>query len=162
MDVPVVWFSLARLGLFAAALVVLYLVGMGGWLWVVTAAVIAWGLSYVLLGSMRDAALLYLANRPKTRKPSDDEVEEDALLDSDAVGADALPASDEAATDPRTASATQVVNQRNASATPPDHDVIEPEDSSESPPDARSETDAPDLIELDAPTPDGADERRKA
>ena len=59
--VPVITYSLLRLGLFGAALVVLWLVGMGGWLLVLVAVVIAFALSYVLLGRQRDAAARWLA-----------------------------------------------------------------------------------------------------
>lgn len=60
---PVVIYSLLRLGLFAAALAGLWAVGMGGWLLVVVAAVVAWALSYVLLGAPRTAAATWLAQR---------------------------------------------------------------------------------------------------
>ena len=53
---PVIIYSVLRLGLFAAALVGLWLAGMGGWLLVLVAALVAWALSYAVLGSRRDAA----------------------------------------------------------------------------------------------------------
>lgn len=63
---PLVVYSALRLGLFAVALVVLWLVGMGGWLLVVVAAVVAAAASYLLLRTQRDAAVLWLAQRRAT------------------------------------------------------------------------------------------------
>ena len=60
---PVIIYSVLRLGLFAAALVGLWLAGMGGWLLVLVAALVAWALSYAVLGSRRDAAARWLAER---------------------------------------------------------------------------------------------------
>lgn len=57
---PLVVYSVERLALFAAALVGLYWLHLGGWLLVVLAALIAWALSYVLLARSRDAAALWL------------------------------------------------------------------------------------------------------
>ncbi len=81
-------YTLWRLGLFAAALALLVWVGMGSWLAIVFAAVIAWALSYVLLGSQRDAAARHLARRAEARAarsgpaaPGDADVE-DAALDA--------------------------------------------------------------------------------
>ena len=53
---PVIIYSVLRLGLFLAALVGLWLAGMGGWLLVLVAAVVAWAVSYAVLGRQRDAA----------------------------------------------------------------------------------------------------------
>ncbi|WP_223145102.1 DUF4229 domain-containing protein [Actinotalea subterranea] len=64
---PLVVYSALRLGLFAAALGALWWVGLGGWLLVVVAAVVAWALSYVLLAGPRDAAALWLAGRAERR-----------------------------------------------------------------------------------------------
>ncbi|MDM7854414.1 DUF4229 domain-containing protein [Cellulomonas alba] len=61
-------YSLLRLGLFAVCLGVLYLVGMRSFLLVVVAALVAWGLSYVLLGRWRDAAASQLAEAAERRK----------------------------------------------------------------------------------------------
>lgn len=61
-------YSLLRLGLFAVCLGVLFLVGMRSWLLVVLAALLAWGLSYVLLGRWRDAAANQLAEAAERRK----------------------------------------------------------------------------------------------
>ena len=62
-------YSLLRLALFAAALLVLWLVGMGGWLLVLVAVVVAFALSYVLLGRQRDAAARWLADRQSGARP---------------------------------------------------------------------------------------------
>lgn len=60
---PIVTYSLLRLGLFAAALLALWFAGMGGWLLVLVAAVVAWALSYVFLGRQRTAAAVWIAER---------------------------------------------------------------------------------------------------
>lgn len=60
---PVIVYSVLRLGLFALALVGLWAAGMGGWLLVVVAAVAAGALSYVLLGRQRTAAATWIAER---------------------------------------------------------------------------------------------------
>lgn len=60
-------YSLLRLGLFALALVALWAAGMGSWLLVVVAALVAWALSYVLLGRWRTAAATWLAERAAAR-----------------------------------------------------------------------------------------------
>ena len=64
---PLVTYSLLRLGLFALALVGLWLAGMGSWLLVVVAALVAWALSYVLLGRWRTAAATWRAERAAAR-----------------------------------------------------------------------------------------------
>jgi hypothetical protein len=66
---PVIIYSVLRLGLFALALVGLWLAGMGGWLLVVLAAVVAWALSYVLLAARRDAAARWIADRRSAGRP---------------------------------------------------------------------------------------------
>lgn len=60
-------YSLLRLGLLALALVAGWAAGLGGWLLVVVAAVVAWALSYVLLGGPRDRAALWIAERAAAR-----------------------------------------------------------------------------------------------
>src|SRR5665648_775070 len=62
---PVIVYSVLRLGLFALALLGLWATGMGGWLLVVVAAVAAGALSYVLLGHQRPAAH---ARRPQAEQ----------------------------------------------------------------------------------------------
>lgn len=66
---PVIIYSVLRLGLFALALAGLWLAGMGGWLLVVVAAVVAWALSYAMLGRRRDAAARWLAERRGAARP---------------------------------------------------------------------------------------------
>lgn len=83
---PVVTYSLLRLGVFALALVGLALAGMGSWLLVVVAAVVAAALSYVVLGKQRVAAARWLEDR-RTGGPrfsqavQDDAAAEDALAE---------------------------------------------------------------------------------
>ena len=60
---PLLTYSLLRLGLFAVCFAGLLLAGMGSWLAVLLAAFLAWGLSYVLLAKPRDAAALFIAER---------------------------------------------------------------------------------------------------
>ncbi|MFI2754435.1 DUF4229 domain-containing protein [Cellulomonas sp. P22] len=87
---PVVTYSLWRFGLFAVSLALLVWAGMGSWLAVVVAALIAWALSYVLLGKHRDAAALHLAHRAQARaersgmsaREKEDADVEDAVLDA--------------------------------------------------------------------------------
>lgn len=74
-------YSVLRLGLFGACLAVLYWAGLGGWLLVVVAAFAAWGVSYVVLAGLRDAAAVVLAQRAVRRA--------DGRRFSEAVEADA-------------------------------------------------------------------------
>lgn len=60
-------YSLLRLGLFVLALLGLWAAGMGSWLLVVVAALVAWALSYVLLGRWRTDAATWLAERAAAR-----------------------------------------------------------------------------------------------
>ena len=87
--VPVVVYSLLRLGLFALALVGLWLAGMGGWLLVLVAAVVAWALSYVLLGQWRDGAARWIADRRSDDRPR---FSAQVLADADAEDAEAAAA----------------------------------------------------------------------
>jgi len=87
-------YSLLRLGLFAVCLGVLYLVGMRSWLLVVLAALIAWGLSYVLLNRWRDAAASQLAEAAERRKELGGKAE---LTGKARAEADLEDAADEAA-----------------------------------------------------------------
>jgi hypothetical protein len=66
---PVIIYSVLRLGLFALALLGLWAAGMGGWLLVVVAAVAAGALSYVLLGRQRTAAAIWIAERRAATRP---------------------------------------------------------------------------------------------
>ncbi len=84
---PVVTYSLLRLGVFVLAIVGLWLAGMGGWLLVVVAAVVAAALSYVLFGRQRVAAAQWIADRrapgaPRfSRAVEEDAAAEDAIAD---------------------------------------------------------------------------------
>lgn len=96
---PLVTYSLLRLGLLVVALVGLALAGMGGWLLVVVATVVAFVLSYVLLPRQRDAAARWLAERGTRRGGARDDggasrrgrfargVEDDAEAEDAAVDA---------------------------------------------------------------------------
>ena len=93
---PIVTYSILRLGLFAACLGALFWAGLGGWLLVVVAAVAAWGVSYVVLAGPRDAAAVALAGRAAKRATGRrfsaaaeaDAAHEDAAVDA-ATDADA-------------------------------------------------------------------------
>lgn len=84
-----VTYSLLRLALFGAALGLLLLVGARGWLVPLVAAVIAFGLSYVLFARQRDAAGAWMAGRAAERQRTsrlaravqEDEAEEDAIAE---------------------------------------------------------------------------------
>ena len=99
---PIVTYSVLRLGLFAACLGLLFWAGLGGWLVVVVAAFAAWGISYVVLAGPRDRAALFLAARAARRAASGqrfslaaeaDAAHEDALMDAAGeVDRDAGPA----------------------------------------------------------------------
>ena len=82
---PVVTYSLLRLAVFALALLGLWLAGMGSWLLVVVAAVVAAALSYVILGKQRSAAVAWMADRRSparfSRAVQDDADAEDAIAD---------------------------------------------------------------------------------
>ncbi len=82
---PVVTYSLLRLGVFVLALVGLWFAGMGSWLLVVVAAVVAAALSYVLFGKQRVAAAQWLADRRErprfSRAVEEDAAAEDAIAD---------------------------------------------------------------------------------
>ena len=84
---PVVTYSLLRLGVFLLALLGLWLAGMGSWLLIVVAALVAAALSYVLFGRQRAAAARWLAERRSPAAPRfsravlDDAAAEDAIAD---------------------------------------------------------------------------------
>ena len=85
------WYSVARLALIAACAVGLSLAGLHPVAAVVVGALLAWGLSYVLLSRPRDAAARYLAARADRRRRGetsglaarirDDAAAEDAAVD---------------------------------------------------------------------------------
>lgn len=86
---PVVIYSLLRLALFGAALALLLLVGARGWLVPLVAAVVAFGVSYVLFARQRDAAGAWMAQRSDGRRRAsrlaraveEDEAAEDAVAE---------------------------------------------------------------------------------
>lgn len=98
--VPILVYSVLRLGLFGICALLLVWAGMGSWLAVVLAAFLAWGLSYVLLAGPRDRAALQLAARAERRaaghrfsvNAEEDAAIEDAVVDAAAVDAAALDA----------------------------------------------------------------------
>jgi hypothetical protein len=87
--VPLLIYSLLRLALFGAALGLLYLVGLRGWLLPVVAVVVALALSYLTLTKPRDAATRWIAARADRRaaeravfpKVDADAAHEDAQVD---------------------------------------------------------------------------------
>ena len=92
---PILIYSLLRLGLFAASVGLLWWAGVGSWLAVVLAAFLAWGLSYVLLPGPRDRAAIEIAERVARRgeghrfsaRAEEDAAIEDAQYD-DPVGSE--------------------------------------------------------------------------
>lgn len=85
--VAVLKYSVLRIGLFVACLVVLRLLGAGGWLLLLLAAVVSLGLSYLLLGGPREEMAELLSERVDRRvgrgRPRDADAEaEDAEDDA--------------------------------------------------------------------------------
>jgi hypothetical protein len=87
--VPLLIYSLLRLALFGAALGLLYLAGLRGWLLPIVAVVVALTLSYLTLTKPRDAATRWIAARADRRaaeravfpKIDADAAHEDAQVD---------------------------------------------------------------------------------
>ncbi|MCL3863052.1 DUF4229 domain-containing protein [Actinotalea sp. K2] len=98
---PLIVYSLLRLGLLGLCLVGLALAGMGGWLLVLVAALLAWAISYAALTGPRDAAATWLAERAERRRAGGQRfsagVEQDALAED--AEADAPAAGPESRTD---------------------------------------------------------------
>lgn len=99
-------YSLLRLALFAAALTLLLLLSVPGWIAAIVAAIISFCVSYLFFGRQRArvAALLQ-----KSREDGRDEADEDDDYDSDTLGVDPsarrrLEESDEASEDDRVSS----------------------------------------------------------
>ncbi len=85
-------YTLLRLGLFAAALVVLALLGAGGWLLVLLAAVTSLALSLVLLRGPREEVSVALARRAEAsaqrrRARAERRGDQDAAIEDAAVDA---------------------------------------------------------------------------
>jgi membrane protein implicated in regulation of membrane protease activity len=73
---PLLVYTLSRLGLFAVAFGVLYLIGLRDWLWLLVAAVLVSGVaSYVLLSKQRDEVSQQISKL--SRRPDDDRRPED-------------------------------------------------------------------------------------
>lgn len=86
-------YSVQRLALFVAALLALFWLHLGGWLLVVLAAVVAWALSYVLLGRSRDRAGRWIAQRVEARRSGGPRTDPDAdAEDAEVDGARAADA----------------------------------------------------------------------
>jgi hypothetical protein len=89
--VPLLTYTLLRLALFGAALGLLYLAGLRGWLLPVVAVVVALAVSYLTLRKPRDAATRWMAARGDRRaaqravfpKVDVDAVHEDAQVDEE-------------------------------------------------------------------------------
>ena len=88
---PLLTYTLLRLALFGAALGLLYLVGLRGWLLPTVAVVVALALSYLTLTRPRDAAARWIAARAGRRaaeradspKVDADAAHEDAQVDEE-------------------------------------------------------------------------------
>jgi hypothetical protein len=96
---PILIYSVLRLGLFVASVGLLWWAGVGSWLAVVLAAFLAWGLSYVLLPGPRDRAAIEIAERVARRAEGhrfSAHAEEDAAIEDAAVHAGAAASEREA------------------------------------------------------------------
>ncbi len=89
-----VWYSIIRIGMFAAAFALLFWL-LGGefwWLAAVSAAIIALCLSYIFLGGMRTRIATDLAAR---RRANPKPVDVDAEVEDSAVDASSAPSPDD-------------------------------------------------------------------
>ena len=85
---PFINYTLARFGILAGARVVLYVVGMRGWLWALAGVIVGFALSYLLLGNLRANATTYLMQRTGSKGQAGiaaDASYEDEVLDSAAT-----------------------------------------------------------------------------
>ncbi len=91
---PFIIYSALRIALIVVVGVVLYLVGMRGWLLGVVAILVALLVSYLALSRQREAAALYIATRRTQRQTSGvqlnerldrDNADEDEAIDSSAA-----------------------------------------------------------------------------
>ena len=88
-EVPLLIYTLLRLALFGAALGLLYVAGLRGWLLPIVAVVVALAVSYLTLRTPRDAAARWMAGRADRRaaeravfpKTDADAAHEDAQVD---------------------------------------------------------------------------------
>jgi len=67
---PWVLYSLVRVGVFAAAFTILFVLGIEWWLAAIIAAVIGLCVAYIFFGKLRDAVALDIADR-RSRPPVD-------------------------------------------------------------------------------------------
>jgi hypothetical protein len=75
---PLVKYSVIRIGLFAAVLVILMLVGVPGWIAAIAAALVALSVSYIFFRRQRDDAITSIRKQPDTAaRPASDEQAED-------------------------------------------------------------------------------------
>jgi hypothetical protein len=81
--VPFIIYSALRIALIVVVGVVLYLVGMRGWLLGVVAILVALLVSYLALSRQREAAALYIATR-RTQRLDRDNADEDEAIDASA------------------------------------------------------------------------------
>lgn len=85
---PFLIYTIARFGVLTLTLLLLYLVGMRGWLWAVVGLLCAFAISYLALRPLRDAATKYLVERrsaapaPRTSVHDQEAEIEDEFLDS--------------------------------------------------------------------------------
>jgi hypothetical protein len=76
---PWIAYTLVRVGLFAVAFAVLYLLGVPWWLAAILAAAIGFCVSYIFFRGMRErVAGELVATRAATGKRSDEQAEDDA------------------------------------------------------------------------------------
>lgn len=86
---PLLIYTLLRLAVFGAAVGLLYVAGLRGWLLPIVAVVVALAVSYLTLSKPRDAATRWMAGRAERRaaeravfpKVDADAAHEDAQLD---------------------------------------------------------------------------------
>ncbi|MFI6601877.1 DUF4229 domain-containing protein [Nonomuraea sp. NPDC050536] len=70
---PVLVYTASRIGLFAVAFGVLYLLGLQNWLLLIVVSFVISGIaSYVLLSKQRDAVSTRISDKVDRPKPSDD------------------------------------------------------------------------------------------
>lgn len=67
-------YSLVRVGVFAAAFTILFVLGIEWWLAAIIAAVIGLCVAYIFFGKLRDAVALDIADR-RSRPPVDADAE---------------------------------------------------------------------------------------
>lgn len=73
---PWITYSLVRIGMFAALLAVLVLLGVVPWLAAIFAAIISLCVSYLFLGKLRERVAVDLHERRSASAPADDSVED--------------------------------------------------------------------------------------